>query len=230
MLKAGNGFFAMWAGIAPDMAAAFELMHARDHLAEHLAYLGEGGILWARRYGEGQGVLPPNFAFYGMRDLDRLTGPGSADRKVFETEFFKAIRPHYRDRIAHHCRVLGSAGAGTGSAAATFLLDLRRRQLARANRRSSDAPSFGHGRPYRRGRLGGADPRGRGAALLSAGGRAARRCCCRRVLALADGGRARLDSRNPRTSRDDPLVGSLRLQLRARLRRIARFASPPPRP
>ncbi|TQI73983.1 hypothetical protein FHT98_1721 [Bosea sp. AK1] len=125
MLKAGNGFFAMWAGIAPDVAAAFELMHARDHLAEHLAYLGEGGILWARRYGEGQGILPPNFAFYGMRDLDRLTGPGSAERKVFETEFFKAIRPHYRDRIAHHCRVLGSAGAGTGSAVATFLLDLR---------------------------------------------------------------------------------------------------------
>jgi hypothetical protein len=124
MLKAGNGFFAMWTGVAPAVAPAFELMHARDHLGEHLTYLGEGGILWARRYGEGQGALPPSFAFYGMADLDRLTGPGAADRRVHETELFKAIRPHYRDRIAHHCRVLGSAGAGTGGGVATFLLDL----------------------------------------------------------------------------------------------------------
>jgi hypothetical protein len=124
MLKVGGGFFAMWAGIAPEMAEAFELMHARDHLGEHLAYLGESGILWARRYADGQGELPPSFAFYGMASLDRLTEPGASSHQVHETELFKTIRPHYRDRIAHHCRLLGSAGAGTGGAVATFLLDL----------------------------------------------------------------------------------------------------------
>ncbi|WP_332684056.1 hypothetical protein [Bosea sp. (in: a-proteobacteria)] len=99
-------------------------MHARDHLGEHLSYLGEGGILWARRHGEGQGTLPPFFAFYAMGSLERLTAPGAAAHQVHETELFKAVREHYRDRIPHHCRVLGSASAGTGSAVATFLVEL----------------------------------------------------------------------------------------------------------
>ncbi|WP_439498168.1 hypothetical protein [Bosea sp. (in: a-proteobacteria)] len=124
MLKPGSGFFAMWNGIAPEFAERFALMHARDHLGEHLSYLGEEGILWARRHGEGQGALPPFFAFYAMASLDRLVAPGAASHQVHETALFKAMREHYRDRIAHHCRVLASAGAGTGGAVATFLVTL----------------------------------------------------------------------------------------------------------
>lgn len=125
-----GGFFAMWNGMAPDHARDFALMHTRDHLGEHLAYLGEGGILWARRHGGGLGDLPPNFAFYGMASLDRLIDPAHADAKVHETAWFKAVRQHFRDRIAHHCRLLGSAGAGIGSAVATFLVDLGPRAVS----------------------------------------------------------------------------------------------------
>lgn len=124
MLKPASGFFAMWNGIAPAMAEAFALMHTRDHLGEHLSYLGEDGILFARRFGEGQGTLPPFFAFYAMASLDRLTAPGAGQHQVHETAFFKAVREHYRDRIPHHCRVLASAGTGTGSVVATFLVEL----------------------------------------------------------------------------------------------------------
>ncbi|WP_332699027.1 hypothetical protein [Bosea sp. (in: a-proteobacteria)] len=124
MLSPGSGFFAMWNDIAPGFAEEFELMHARDHLGEHLSYLGEAGILWARRHGEGEGSLPPFFAFYAMASLDRLTAPGAARHQVHETALFKAVREHYRDRIPHHCRVLASAGAGAGGAVATFLVVL----------------------------------------------------------------------------------------------------------
>lgn len=124
MLRPGSGFFAMWNGIAPAMAETFALMHARDHLGEHLSYLGQDGILWARRHGEGQGTLPPFFTWYAMASLDRLTAPDAAAHQVHETQLFKAVRAHYRDRVPHHCRVLASAGAGTGGAVATFLLEL----------------------------------------------------------------------------------------------------------
>jgi hypothetical protein len=124
MLKTGSGFFAMWNGIAPEAAAEFPLMHARDHIGEHLSYLGPGGIQWARRFGTGQGNLPPYFAMYAMPTLEALVDPQFADAQVCQTSWFLAIRPHYRDRIAHHCRVLASSGGGVGSAAATFHLHL----------------------------------------------------------------------------------------------------------
>jgi hypothetical protein len=124
MLKQGSGFFAMWNGIAPEQAEAFALMHTRDHLAEHLSYLGPDGILFGRRHGDGRGTLPPNFAFYALTRLERLTEPGAGRHQVHESDWFKAVRTQFRDRIAHHCRVLGSAGGGTGSAVATFLVDL----------------------------------------------------------------------------------------------------------
>ncbi len=123
MLKPGSGFFAMWNGIAPEAAEDFALMHTRDHLGEHLGYLGAGGILSARRFGEGLGSLPPYFAFYQMAALDRLKESATV-YQVHETNWFKALRELYRDRIAHHCRVLASAGAGSCSAVATFLVDL----------------------------------------------------------------------------------------------------------
>jgi hypothetical protein len=124
VLVPGNGFFAMWHGIAPEVAPDLSLMHTRDHLAEHLAYLGPQGILWARRHEDGQSTLPPFFAFYGMASLKPLTDPAFADRTVHETAWFWSIRPHYRDRVAHHCDVLASAGGGTGGAVGTMLVRL----------------------------------------------------------------------------------------------------------
>ncbi len=119
------GFFTMWNGMAPEVSEAFQLAHARDHLADHLGYLGENGILWARRHNRGVGTLPPNFALYGMADLSRLTDPADADRRVPMSDWFRnEIRPKFRDRIAHHSRVLASAGAGAGGAVATWLTDL----------------------------------------------------------------------------------------------------------
>ena len=124
MLPPDSGFFAMWNGIAPEHARSFALMHTRDHLAEHVAYLGEDGFSWARRFCAGLGSLPPNFAWYAIPSLSRLRGSAASAARVHETALFKALRPHYRDRIAHHCQVLASAGGGTGSAAATILVTL----------------------------------------------------------------------------------------------------------
>lgn len=124
MAFAGDGFYAMWNGMDPQHMLAFELMHARSHMPAHVAYLGPHGILAARRYGQGAGTLPPFFTFYDMRSLDVLTDPGNQHRRVVESAWFQALRPHYRDHIRHHCRVVARAGAGTGGCAATFILRL----------------------------------------------------------------------------------------------------------
>lgn len=124
MLAKGSAFFAMWNGMAPEHAAEFPLMHARDHIGEHMAYLGRDGIRWVRRFADGHGSLPPNFVFYGMPSLDPLVDPAFAQAHVVETPWFLSMRPHYRDRIAYHFRVLASAGGGTGGSVGTLLLDL----------------------------------------------------------------------------------------------------------
>jgi len=125
----GAGFYAMWNGVDPAHMPEFDLMHARNHMAAHVAYLGEGGILAARRHADGAGSLPPFFTFYDMRTLDVLVAPQYRQRRVVESGWFLRLRPSYRDHIRHHCRVLARAGAGTGGSVATFLLRLTARAL-----------------------------------------------------------------------------------------------------
>jgi hypothetical protein len=123
MIPVGTGLFTMWNDIPPAYGHEFALMHTRDHVPEHMAYLGDDGIRWARRCIDGQGDMPRNFTFYGFTTLNVLTDAKHAACKVEETAWFLKMRPHYRDRIAHHCWVLASAGAGTGGAVATLLID-----------------------------------------------------------------------------------------------------------
>ena len=75
----------MWNGMDPSHVPQFDLMHARNHMGAHIRYLGEGGILSARRHGGGVGSLPPFFTFYDMRTLDVLTAPEYQDRRVAES-------------------------------------------------------------------------------------------------------------------------------------------------
>ena len=121
---AGTGFYAMWNGMEPAHVPEFDLMHARSHMAAHIAYLGEGAILGARRHGDGVGTLPPFFTLYDMRTLDVLTAPELRDRRVNESPWFLGLRPRYRDHIRHHCRVLARAGGGVGGSVATLLMRL----------------------------------------------------------------------------------------------------------
>jgi hypothetical protein len=123
MIPVGTGLFTMWNDLPPAYGGEFALMHTRDHVPEHLAYLGDDGIRWARRCIDGQGDMPRCFTFYGFTTLDVLTDAKHANCKVTETAWFLKMRPHYRDRIAHHCWVLASAGGGTGGAVATLLID-----------------------------------------------------------------------------------------------------------
>lgn len=125
MSFSGAGFYAMWNGMDPAHVPQFDLMHARNHMGAHIRYLGEGGILAARRHGGGLGSLPPFFTFYDMRTLDVLTAPEYQDRRVVESAWFLRLRPHYRDHIRHHCRVLGRSGGGVGGSVATLLMRLQ---------------------------------------------------------------------------------------------------------
>jgi hypothetical protein len=119
-----TGFYALWIGVENEIAEDFQLAHARDHLADHMSYLGPGGILWARRNTGGVGTLPPNFAFYGMADLSRLIDPAHASARIPMSDWFRTeVRPRFRDRIPHHCDLLGSSGAGIGGAVATFIFE-----------------------------------------------------------------------------------------------------------
>ncbi|MDR5802716.1 MULTISPECIES: hypothetical protein [unclassified Caballeronia] len=123
MIAVGTGLFTMWNDIPPAYGREFALMHTRDHVPEHMAYLGDDGIRWARRCIDGQGDMPRFFTFYGLTSLDVLTDEKHAKCKVTETAWFLKMRPHYRDRIAYHCSVLASAGGGTGGTVATLLID-----------------------------------------------------------------------------------------------------------
>ncbi len=119
-----TAFYALWIGVENEIAEEFQLAHARDHLADHMSYLGPGGILWARRHTGGIGTLPPNFAFYGMADLLRLTDPAFASARIPMSDWFRnEVRPRFRDRIPHHCDVLASSGAGIGGAVATLIFE-----------------------------------------------------------------------------------------------------------
>ena len=125
-----RGFLALWMSLPPEVGEAFELAHARDHLADHLGYLGPDGILWARRHHRGKGTLPPYFAFYGMSSLDVLTDAANAACRVPMSDAFRPIRAQFRDRIGHHCRLLASAGTGTGGSVATFVAEVASADLA----------------------------------------------------------------------------------------------------
>ena len=169
MAFVGAGFYAMWNGMDPAHMPEFELMHARNHMPAHVGYLGDGGILAARRHGSGVGALPPFFTFYDMRSLDVLTDPVFAHRRVVESEWFLQLRPHYRDHIRHHCRVQGRAGGGIGGAAGTLLMRLRAAVPADAaaaealcaelvSRASITAAHFGVADPHVPTLVGGAPP------------------------------------------------------------------------
>ncbi|MGR3911504.1 hypothetical protein Q3A80_31105 [Burkholderia sp. SR8] len=113
----------MWGDIPPAFGHEFSVMHTRDHVPAHLAYLGDDGVRWARRCVDGHGDMPHFFTFYGLTGLHVLTDAAHAKCRVKDSAWFMKMRPHYRDRIAHHCQVLASAGAGTGGAVGTVLLD-----------------------------------------------------------------------------------------------------------
>jgi hypothetical protein len=128
-----SGFYALWIGVESEIAEDFQLAHSRDHLADHMSYLGPGGILWARRYTGGVGTLPPNFAFYGMAGLSRLIDPAYANARIPMSDWFRTeIGPCFRDRIPHHCDVLGTNGAGIGGAIATFIFEFGQSEKAAA--------------------------------------------------------------------------------------------------
>jgi len=130
MSFSGTGFYAMWNGMDPAHVPQFDLMHARNHMGAHIGYLGEAGILGARRHAGGLGSLPPFFTFYDMRTVDVLTAPEYQDRRVVESAWFLRLRPHYRDHIRHHCRVLGRSGGGVGGTVATLLMKLHEEAAA----------------------------------------------------------------------------------------------------
>lgn len=124
ILDIGSGAFLMWNDISARFKREFALMHTRDHVPEHMSYLGPDGMQWARRYIDGQGNMPSYFTFYGMPSLRVLSDAEHAQCRVTETQWFLKMRPFYQDREAHHCRVVGRAGAGIGGCAATFIVDL----------------------------------------------------------------------------------------------------------
>lgn len=124
MALRGTGFYAMWNGMDPAWVPEFDLMHARNHMAAHVGYLGERSILSARRHSSGVGSLPPFFTFYDMDTLDILTAPEYRDCRVAESAWFLRLRPHYRDHIRHHCRVVARNGGGVGGSVGTLLMRL----------------------------------------------------------------------------------------------------------
>ena len=119
-----GGFYAMWNGMGPRHIPEFETMHAREHLAAHVAYLGPDAILAGRRHSGGVGSLPPFFTCYDMRALDVLTASDRQNRRVADSAGFMKFRSHYRDHIRHHCRVLAHRGVGLGGAVGTVLMRL----------------------------------------------------------------------------------------------------------
>ena len=121
----GSGFYAMWNNIDPGMAPGFDLMHARHHMLDHLAYLGEDAILSARRHTDGYGTLPRYFTFYDMSRLSVLTDDAHRHCKVTQSDWFQQYRPFYRDHIRHHCNLRGRSGGGGGGSVATLVFQLR---------------------------------------------------------------------------------------------------------
>ncbi len=118
----GMGIFTMWNDVEPLHKFEFNVMHARNHLLDHLAYLGENAILSGRRYVDGIGTLPPFFMFYDMATLDVLTDEAHQDCRVADSEWFLQLRPHVRDLIRYNWRVVARTGGGVGSSSATFIV------------------------------------------------------------------------------------------------------------
>ena len=65
----------MWCDVDSLHKLEFDRMHSREHLLDHLAYMGSNAMLAGRRYVDGVGTLPPFFMFYDMASLDPLTDP-----------------------------------------------------------------------------------------------------------------------------------------------------------
>ncbi|MBB6469091.1 hypothetical protein HNQ96_004980 [Aminobacter lissarensis] len=123
MAFSGSGLFTMWNDVEPQKKFDFNFMHSRNHLLDHLAYLGENGILEGRRYVDGNGTLPPFFMLYDMRSLSILVDDEHQHCRVADSPWFLSLRPSIRDLIRYNWNVVCRAGGGCGSAAATFLIE-----------------------------------------------------------------------------------------------------------
>ncbi|QRM32644.1 hypothetical protein [Microvirga sp. VF16] len=120
----GKGFYAMRNGMDPSRLPEFNLMHARNHMLDHVRYLGPNGILSVRRHYDGVGSLPPFFSFCDISSLEILTDAEHQDMRVVQSPWFATLRPHYRDRIRHHSHVLARSGAGRAGCIGTLLFKL----------------------------------------------------------------------------------------------------------
>lgn len=124
MALLGKAALAMWWNIAPEQRAGFEHWHSSEHFAERL---GVPGFLSGTRWTAVSGA-PYYFVMYELDSLDVLGSPAYRERLNQPTPWTMQTMAHFRNMIRSQCRVLGSAGAGTGTALLTLRFSPREGQ------------------------------------------------------------------------------------------------------
>ena len=119
MSLSGQGFLALWNGIDPDREPEYNRWHTREHVPERVDI---PGMIAARRYVDGEGMLPKFFTLY---DLDSIAVLTSAPyRHLLETPsaWSRGMRPSFRGFLRFGCVTVASLGGGIGGSAATLTL------------------------------------------------------------------------------------------------------------
>jgi hypothetical protein len=113
MALAGRGLLAIWNGIAPGQEAEFLAWHVAEHMPERV---GLPGFLSGRRYTAIDGT-PAYFNFYEVQTPAVLRGPEYLARLDAPTEWTRRVVAHFTDTARTICRLVASAGCGTGGLA-----------------------------------------------------------------------------------------------------------------
>ncbi len=115
----GQGFLAIWNDVVASGEAEWLRWHTREHMPERI---GVPGFLGGRRYLDAASAHHRYFTLYLGEALTTFNGAPYLERLNNPTPWTRATAPLFRNFLRGACRVVASAGAGTGGAIATVRL------------------------------------------------------------------------------------------------------------
>lgn len=115
----GRGFLAIWNDAVAAGEAEWLRWHTREHMPERV---GVPGFLGGRRYLDAASAHHRYFTLYLGEALTTFNGAPYLERLNNPTPWTRATAPLFRNFVRGACRVVASAGAGTGGAIATVRL------------------------------------------------------------------------------------------------------------
>lgn len=106
----GSALIALWNDRA-DHRADYDIWHTREHVPQRLSV---PGFVSARRYGEGDGKLPPYLTLYALTGTQVLTSEPYRQLLRDPTPWSLSMRPDFARFLRLACNLRASRGGGLG--------------------------------------------------------------------------------------------------------------------